>query len=88
MVIYDIPYSEHSSFPELCKFVNDVRPQRIVPTVSNWSRSGIQKQIQALEAGMEAFAVNGYRYLPLIEDNGLKQTSITQFIASKNSERE
>jgi len=85
MVIYDVPYSEHSSFPELCKFVNDLRPKHIVPTVNNWSRSGLQKQIESLEAGMEMFAVNGYRYLPLVEDNGLRQTSITQFLAGKQT---
>ena len=86
MVIYDVPYSEHSSFPELCKFINDVCPKHIVPTVQNWRRSSIQRQIQFLESGMESFAVNGgYRYLPLVEDNGLKQTSITQFILTKTS---
>ena len=85
MVIYDVPYSEHSSFPELCKFISDLRPKQIVPTVNNWSRSAVQQQLRTLQHGMDSFAVTGYRYLPLVEDNGLKQTAITQFISSNDS---
>ena len=88
MVIYDVPYSEHSSFPELCKFISDLRPKHIVPTVNNWSRSAVQRQIRTLQKGMDSFAVTGYRYLPLVEDNGLKQTSITQFITTQKSQSE
>lgn len=32
--VYGIPYSEHSSFAELCDFVQSVNPLEIIPTVS------------------------------------------------------
>ena len=32
---FQVPYSEHSSFPELKDFVSWLRPRRIIPSVGN-----------------------------------------------------
>ncbi|RHZ07385.1 hypothetical protein DYB37_010782 [Aphanomyces astaci] len=45
LIIYGIPYSEHSSFEELCAFVTAFKPTKIIPTV-NCAKS--QKQVDLL----------------------------------------
>ena len=35
LILYSVPYSEHSSFPELREFVQWLQPRSIVPTVGN-----------------------------------------------------
>ncbi|XP_037083446.1 5' exonuclease Apollo-like isoform X2 [Pollicipes pollicipes] len=34
------PYGDHSSFPELCELVRQVRPRRVVPVVRRWASRG------------------------------------------------
>jgi hypothetical protein len=41
LTIHSVPYSEHSSFPELVDCLECLKPQRIVPTV-NASKSSEQ----------------------------------------------
>ncbi|ETO28966.1 hypothetical protein RFI_08161 [Reticulomyxa filosa] len=48
-MIIEIPYSEHSSFHELCKFVHDMSPKEILPTVSNTSDESVLAQLNLLE---------------------------------------
>jgi DNA cross-link repair 1A protein len=49
LTIHSIPYSEHSSFPELVDCLACLRPARIVPTVS---ASKSQEQVEALLNGL------------------------------------
>jgi DNA cross-link repair 1A protein len=45
LTVHGVPYSEHSSFPELVDCLRCLRPRRIVPTVS--VRSG-KEQVELL----------------------------------------
>lgn len=35
LIVYQVPYSEHSSFSELQQFVGFMQPQSLVPSVGN-----------------------------------------------------
>merc|ERR1712130_392950 len=70
MIIYEVPYSEHSSFPELCKFVNDMKPKEIIPTVSC---SKAKEQIDILNANRDRINLE---YGELREGDGKKQTTL------------
>ena len=49
LAIHSVPYSEHSSFPELVDCLACLRPARIIPTVA---ASKSREQVQLLLAGL------------------------------------
>ena len=48
ITIHSCPYSEHSSFLELCTFVRTLKPRWIIPTVNNRSREDVLKMVSNL----------------------------------------
>lgn len=48
ITIHSCPYSEHSSFSELCTFVRSLRPRWIIPTVNNRSREEVLQMVSNL----------------------------------------
>ena len=48
IVLYSVPYSEHSSFTELVDFVQVLRPDSIKPTVST-TKAQVSMQLNALK---------------------------------------
>ena len=37
--VYTVPYSDHSSYPELCEFISQLRPRKIVPIVKTKTKN-------------------------------------------------
>ena len=48
-ILYSVPYSEHSSYSELCEFIAATRPRRIVPTVNNNNPAKVNEMLQLLQ---------------------------------------
>lgn len=43
--VYNVPYSEHSSFDELQALVRDIRPRRLIPTVNSETRESKERMM-------------------------------------------
>jgi hypothetical protein len=51
--VFSVPYSEHSSFEELCEFVRWLRPVAVVPTVNcGECGSNVAPMLRSLASGM------------------------------------
>lgn len=48
ITLHSAPYSEHSSFNELCSFVRTLQPRWIIPTVNNRSREAVSNMVTLL----------------------------------------
>lgn len=47
-MVYDVSYSEHSSFSELKDFVKQFNPKRVIPTVGCRSRDDSKRMHELL----------------------------------------
>ncbi|CAH9145921.1 unnamed protein product [Cuscuta epithymum] len=52
MIRYEVPYSEHSSFSELRKFVKFVAPSNIIPSVNNHGLESTRKMVSLLSGSL------------------------------------
>ena len=53
LILYSVPYSEHSSFKELREFVQWLRPVNIIPTVGNDRGPKASRMVSLLRAPSE-----------------------------------
>ena len=49
LIVYSVPYSEHSSHAELRRFVEVMAPARIVPSVGNSSPDAARRMVASLQ---------------------------------------
>jgi len=54
VAIYGIPYSEHSSYGEMRRFVQSTKPIRVIPTV-NVAGQGARRQMELIESWMKTY---------------------------------
>ncbi|XP_065222983.1 uncharacterized protein Snm1 [Planococcus citri] len=69
MTIYGVPYSEHSNYEELCRFVKFVKADKIIPTVTLRNREMYSHLKQLVDS-----------YKNDIKTNKPKQKSIDQYV--------
>lgn len=48
-----VPYSEHSSFPELQEFVHWLRPRRLIPSVGNDCGPKARRMVEQLRQPLD-----------------------------------
>ena len=59
-VIYGIPYSEHSSWPELQQCVSMFRPQKLIPTVNVSDTATLTAMKNKFSGGMDLSLSRGH----------------------------
>lgn len=48
LIVYSVPYSEHSSYQELCQMVDFLQPTKIIPSVNNDGSVKASRMVESL----------------------------------------